>query len=320
MFSRKSCLCLLLAFLTTAALVAAVVCHLSRSRNTAEQVPPPHASGTRLHDAEAHADFQFEYQWNLRDCPSGTVILGGLEPQTIHEMKGDAIWTIALTARDGTLTINSDIPQPESANPFCKLHARFYIAEKPTVMVRMPSTRRHSLRRFTLFCSLEADYGFGIKRRTAYLQELAVDLTDGAADLQAPGIPASLKEQPHTYILRGAPTGLPERFCGTAAERELLRYLFELAKVENAATAAALLPQLRQRGQQLIDSFADASAPWPDCWGRGAGTARSLSRKVLPLLAHMQEHNCYDSAALAEFINVPIFCRIFGDAQEEAND
>ncbi len=320
MFSRKSCLCLLLAFLTTATLVAAVVCHLSRSHSTASQVPPPHTSGTRLHDTEAHADFQFEYHWNLRDCPSGTVILGDLEPQTTSELKGDTIWTIALTARDGTLTIKSDIPQPESANPLCKLHARFYIAEKPTITVRMPSTRRHPLRRFTLFCSLEADYGFGIKRRTAYLQELAVDLPDGAADLQPPTIPASLKDQPRTYILRGAPSGLPERFCGTAAERELLRYLFELAKVENTATADAQLPYLRQRGQQLIDTFADASAPWPACWGSGASTAHSLARKVLPLLAHMQEHNCYDSAEWADFINGPIFCRIFGDAEEADND
>ena len=113
-------------------------------------------------------------------------------------------------------------------------------------------------------------------------------------------------------MLRGAPTGLPERFCGTPTEKELLRYLFYLAMVEDSGTAAALLPGLKRRGQNLVDSMSDSTLPWPQCWKSGEETARELSRRVRPLLQHMQDNNCYNSAELAEFINGPIFSRIFG--------
>lgn len=272
----------------------------------------PHANGTSLSGAEEKADFHFVYRWNLRDCPTGTEILGAIEPSAIEQVAGDAIWNIELTAKKGKLTLKADPPALKSVSPFCKINARFCITEKPIVNLRMPDTQMHPHRHFILVCELGSDYGFGICRQTYYLQEMVVDLADGAADLQQVTIPPSLSQLPRHHVLRGAATGLPERFCGTPTEKELLRYLHLFAQIEDSGTAAALLPGIKRRADQLINTLTIHDKPWPDCWGSGAETARELSRRVLPLLRHMQEYNCYNSSTLAEFVNSPTFSRIFG--------
>lgn len=310
--SRKSCFCLLISLVVTAVLVVMLGYRLLQ-RDTAEfPLPIPHAEGTELTGPEAAADFHFTYRWNLRDCPTDTEILGSLDPTVADLIDGEALWSIELAAKNGRLSIKTDAPVLKSTSPFCKIRARYCITEKPVVQLRMPSTVLHPQRHFILACELTADYGFGFSRQTYYLQEMVVDLADGAADLQQVTIPPSLGKLPRHHVLRGAPTGLPERFCGTASEKELQRYLFYLAMVEDSGTAAALLPGLKRRGQNLIDTMADSSLPWPQCWKSGEETARELSRRVHPLLQHMQDHNCYNSAELAEFINGPIFSRIFG--------
>lgn len=317
MVSRKSCFCLLMALVFTTVLLVAVGYRVLQPNTATMPLPLPHATGTPLTGTEADSDFHFTYQWNLRDCPSGTEILGDPASQTVDKIKGDAIWRMELTARDGKLTLRTELPEWRSGNPLCKIHTRFCITEKQPVWQRMPSTRRHRRRHFLLACELSVDYGFGLSHQTIYMQELVVDLADGAADLQAPAIPPSLARLPRTRILRGAATGLPERFCGSVVERELLRYLHHLALVEDAGTAAALLPGLKRRGEHLTEYFAEANAPWPECWGTGADTARTLARRVRPLLRHMQEHNCYGSAELLEFVNGPVFSRIFGPPTED---
>lgn len=275
-------------------------------------LPLPHEEGTPLCGSEEKADFHFLYNWNLRDCPTETEILGDLEPEALEQVEGDAVWKIELTAKNGKLSLRATPPELEATSPFCKINARFCVTEKPLVQLRMPDTSIHPQRHFILACELTADYGFGLCRRTYYLQEMVVDLTDGAADLQQVSIPPSLSNLPRHHVLRGAATGLPERFCGTHTEKELLRYLFYFAMIEDSGTAAALLPGIKRRGVQLTEHFADKNKQWPNCWKNGADTARELSRRVRPLLRHMQDNNCYGSAALAEFVNGPIFSRIFG--------
>lgn len=307
---------MLISLVITAVLVVTLGYRLLQ-RDTAEfPLPIPHAEGTVLTGTEAAADFHFTYRWNLRDCPTDTEILGSVDPGVIDMIDGEAIWSIELTAKEGKLTIKTDAPVLKSTSPFCKIHARYCITEKPVIRLRMPTTKLHPQRHFILACELTADYGFGISRQTYYLQEMAVDLADGAADLQPPTIPPALGKLPRHHVLRGAPSGLPERFCGTATEKELLRYLFYLAMVEDSGTAAALLPGLKRRGQTLVDSMSDSALPWPQCWKSGAETARELSHRVRPLLQHMQEKNCYNSAQLAEFVNGPIFSRIFGPPEQ----
>lgn len=336
MISRKSCFCLLMAFVCTSLLLVALGYRVMQpctstlygiSRSAAapwvsdsgsdSATPLPPFAAIPLTEPELNADFHFTYRWNLKDSPSGTEILGASKPTTADLVSGDAVWTIELTARQGKLDIKASLPRWESANPLCKLHARFCITEKPIINLRMPNTRKHPQRHFILACELSADYGPILQRQTIYMQELVVDIADGAADLLAPAIPPSLSRLPRHRVLRGAPSGLPERYCGTAAERDLLRYLHYLATVEDAGTAAALLPGLRRQAQQLIDTYATPDTAWPDCWGSAADTARAISRKVRPLLRHMQEHNCYNSAELADFVNGSHFSRIFGPPQQD---
>lgn len=303
---------MLISLVVTAVLVVMLGYRLLQQNQVSMPLPLPHADGTSLSGAEEKADFHFIYRWNLRDCPTGTEILGATEPGAIEQVAGDAIWCIELTAKDGKLTLKADPPVLEAVSPFCKINARFCITEKPTVNLRMPSTRLHPQRHFILACELTADFGFGFSRQTYYMQEMVVDLADGAADLQQVTIPPALSHLPRHHVLRGAATGLPERFCGTTAEKELLRYLHFLALAEDSGSAAALLPGLKRRAEQLLNTHADKDKEWPECWGNAAATARELSRRVRPLLRHMQEHNCYNSADLAEFINSPTFSRIFG--------
>lgn len=310
--SRKSCFCMLISLVVTAVLAVLLGYRLMQRNQVSMPLPLPHAGGTALSGVEEKADFHFVYRWNLRDCPTGTEILGATEPSTVEQVAGDAVWNIELTAKDGKLTLKADPPTPESVSPFCKINARFCITEKPIVNLRMPDTQLHPQRRFILACELTADYGFGFSRQTYYLQEMVVDLADGAADLQQVTIPSALSRLPRHHVLRGAPTGLPERFCGTPTEKELLRYLHLFAQAEDSGSAAALLPGLRRRAEQLVNTLAAKDKQWPECWGSGAETARELSRRVRPLLQHMQEHNCYNSADLAEFVNSPTFSRIFG--------
>lgn len=303
---------MLISLVVTVMLAVTLGYRMLQQNQVSMPLPLPHADGTTLSGVEEKADFHFVYRWNLRDSPTGTEILGATEPSAIEQVAGDAVWDIELSAKDGKLTLKADPPELKSVSPFCKINARFCITEKPTVKLRMPSTRLHPQRRFILACELSADYGFGICRQTYYLQEMVVDLADGAADLQQVTIPPSLSQLPRHHVLRGAATGLPERFCGTPTEKELLRYLHLLAQVENSGTAAALLPGLKRRADQLVSTLTANDKPWPDCWCSGAETARELSRRVRPLLRHMQEHNCYNSSALAEFVNSPTFSRIFG--------
>lgn len=310
--SRKTCFCLLISFVFTVLLVVTIGYRILQSDRVSMPLPLPHAEGTMLKGTEAGADFRFTYRWNLRDCPTDTEILGDLEPPATQQVEGEAIWCIELIAENGKLTLKANPPALQSTSPLCKINARFCITEKPPVVLRMPNTTLHTQRHFVLACELAADYGFGYARRTCYLQELVVDLVDGAADLQQVTIPPSLRTMPRHHVLKGAESGLPERFCGTTTEKELLHYLFHLAMVEDTGTAAALLPGLKNRAERLVRLLTDKDKPWPDCWGSGADTAREISHRVQPLLRHMQDNNCYNSAELAEFVNGALFSRIFG--------
>lgn len=303
---------MLISLVFTVVLVVTLGYRVLQSNQISMPLPLPHAEGSQLSGPEARADFHFLYRWNLRDCPTHTEILGNLEPEALEQVDGDAVWAIELTAENGKLTLKTELPALQSTSPFCKINARFCITEKPPVPLRMPNTTVHPQRHFILACELSAEYGFGFSQQTYYLQEMVVDLTDGSADLQQVSIPPSLSKLPRHHVQRGANSGLPERFCGTPTEKELLHYLFYLAMIEDSGTASALLPGLKRRGNLLVEKLSSKDKPWPECWGSGADTARELSRRVRPLLQHMQENNCYNSAPLAEYINGTTFSRIFG--------
>lgn len=228
--------------------------------------------------------------------------------------------TIRLTAQNGALHVNtSELTFPKETG-LQRIGYAYRVSALPTTLLRMPDGSAHPQYHLLLRLDLTHKRPLRGTEKVIMLTELVIDPADGTVDAVLPDVPENIEnrhEYLYTYtVLAATDNGLPTRFCGNEAEQALQRYLYLVSAMHDAASAERLLPAVRERGQALVDTYAAPELPFPDCWGEAADTARRNARRIIPYLIRADEANCYDNAELADFLNSPLFARLFGNGQE----
>lgn len=181
---------------------------------------------------------------------------------------------------------------------------------------RQPTGKRHTIRHVLLSCELpaEADH-----TPTVFLLQLEVDTTLGSVDTMPCSTPARYAAMllPSRDYQSAAPTGMPEKYNGSPLRRDMLRLLYAMAAIDSPQLAEAAARELAPYAWKLAARAPEPHTPWPGCWGDTAEDAREIARRLTPTLVHLQENDCFDSQALADFINSPLFARIFGESFAE---
>lgn len=298
----------LLAFFTTAYLCVAL-----RPAWQADSVQFPSVQMIYLEKKPAHP-LRINYTWNLANSPARTVFVG--DEDIFRRLKGKAAWTLNFSTEGEKLIIGSAAPILHAESSLRHTHTQYGIYDMGHSHLRMPNGKIHRQQHIMLVWKISMQQSFQNKESTCLaVQEIVLDAEDGAADLVTPVLPKSVTlDNPVRHLVAGAPSGLPERFCGSRVEQELLRFLFRMASVCDEQTARTLAPKLRHLGHELLENFANPAQPWPDCWGTAAPTARLVAHRVIPLLQEWQANGCYGVAELADFVNGPVFGRIFGES------
>lgn len=269
----------------------------------------------REQNMESRADMEEEYRWSFKRSPSHTVFLHQNAQDAFSLLQGEPVWVLRFKARNGTAVVEGNLPQMQLDGVLGQVQAHFLVYPSGFATLRLPNGRQQFQRMFTLMCELTVTPClWGEPAHSIAVQQVMVDFYDDAMDLVEPEQARILAGgMRRVDVVSAVPSGLPERFCGNTCERELTRYLYSVASIYNQGTAALALPALQRQGRELVDTFADAEKPWPDCWGDAADTARLNAQKIIPLLQTFKEQNAYGSKELEEFLNGPVFQRIFGE-------
>lgn len=227
--------------------------------------------------------------------------------------------TIRLTAQNGALHVNTSKPSFPEETGLQRIGYAYQVSALPTTLLRMPDGSAHPQYHLLLRLDLTHKRLLRDTEKVIMLTELVIDPADGTVDAVQPDIPENIEnrqEYIYNYINpAAADSGLPTRFCGSESEQALQRYLYLVCAMHDAASTERLLPAVRRRGQVLVDTYASLKLPFPDCWGEAADTARRNARRIIPYLIRMDEANCYDNAELADFLNSPLFARLFGNGE-----
>ena len=264
---------------------------------------------------ENRADTEVEYRWSFKHSPSRTSFFHANAQDAFSLVAGDPVWVLRFKARDGMLVVDGELPEMRLDGMPGEVSAHFHVFQNGASTLRLPNGKVHFQRHFMLICELVVTPClWGERVHSIAAQQMVADFYDDAIDLADPELPyADLGEMRRVNVVSAVPTGLPERFCGNTCERELTRFLYQVASIDRKGVADMLVPMLTARGEDLAETFAENEMPWPECWGDAADTARLNAQKIIPLLQTFKERHAYGSAKLVDFVNSPVFQRIFGE-------
>lgn len=278
----------------------------------AGQMLPP-AVSYREDNAQLISGMDIRYDWAFDQLPQGSVVLADTpEPSLPAECPA---WRLHITAEGGSLSINGEEIASPMGNPVHRIGVHTSATFLPATLLHMPDGTIHPQYHLLLRAEMQSRDWLLRGERCIILTELVLDPHDGTADTVRADVPAEdARELPYRRdFYEETPTGLPTRFCGSAPEQALQRYLYLLCAMHHAESVRRLLPVVRSRGQLLVDTYADNDKSFPECWGCAAETAEENHRRILPYLLRLRDCECFDSAELADFINSPLFGRLFGD-------
>ena len=264
---------------------------------------------------ENRADTEVEYRWSFKHSPSRTAFFHAGAQDAFSLLAGDPVWVLRFKAHGGTLVLDGELPQMKLDGMPGEVSAHFHVFQNGTSTLRLPNGKVHFQRHFMLICELVVTPClWGERVHSIAAQQMVADFYGDAIDLADPELPyAAMGEMRRVNVVSAVPTGLPERFCGNTCERELTRFLYQVASIDRKGVADMLVPMLEARGRELADTFAEGEKPWPECWGDAADTVRLNAQKIIPLLQTFKEQHAYGSAKLVDFVNGPVFQRIFGE-------
>ena len=264
---------------------------------------------------ENRADTEVEYRWSFKHSPTRTAFFHANAQDAFSLLAGDPVWVLRFKAHDGTLVLDGELPQMKTDGMHGEVDAHFHVFQNGASTLRLPNGKVHFQRHFMLICELVVTPClWGERAHSIAVQQMVADFYGDAIDLADPELPyADMGGMRRVNVVSAVPSGLPERFCGNTCERELTRFLYQVASIDRKGVADMLVPMLEARGRELADAFAESEKPWPECWGDAADTVRLNARKIIPLLQTFKERHAYGSAKLVDFVNGPVFQRIFGE-------
>lgn len=253
------------------------------------------------------------YRMGTARCPGITLMESSDGVRGFSELLQDAVWVIDARVRDGKLMISAPPPLLHAKSSLCRVISSSSVSIRGTHRVRMPDGKTHVKYVVALRLRAEIQPSFWAASHVSEMaQVLLIDPVAGTMDY--------LNPEPYFPVAAGELTvvpadgELPQRYSGSATRQEMLRMLDLLASVTNGRMADAAGMTLAARADNFVALMAEADAAWPECWGTDAATARELHEAVVPTLLFLQRNACFDSQALADFINSEDFGRIFGES------
>lgn len=234
-----------------------------------------------------------------------------------QQIKGNK-WKIQVVCKNGKLSVLA--PPAELSAENGHLRVVSFAGIGAAREVRSPNGNIHTEYLMHISCFAEFTPTFWRDpQRSHWVQFITIDVEDEAAD---PGTP--LWAPPNDEFRRryrmntqGPQPTLPARYCNAPIENAMLRLLHTLAACTED-THRHYTPTLIAGARQLRRFASDA--PWPECWGTHAQTARELSYRLGPTLVYLQQNACFGNADLADFINSEDFAAIYGSDFSQARD
>lgn len=255
------------------------------------------------------------FLWDPADLPTLSLLLSDVEHPTVQTRC--FAHTVRITA-DGT-ALRAELEPRFGAQEEGWEHVGFNCRATflPATILRMPDGGVHPQYHLLLEQDMSFRAPFQKEEHALALTELVIDPLDGTVDVVLPDIPQEKrKTMPQVTAIAHAQHDpqLPARFCGTETEQRLQRYLFLVVSMHHAESTRRLLPSVIARGEKLMETDCAPDKPFPECWGDAQETALANHRRILPYLRRLQALDCFGIPELADFINSPLFGRLFGES------
>lgn len=273
-----------------------------------------------IREIDQRSSWSCDYTWDLAKSPDNTLLLGD---QEILSQIIPMEWKLRIDVKDNQLSVSYDTPEARAESPFCQTKTIYHVAWDPFPISRTtPNGSIHGEHRLHLMCEIIITPSFwGNPIHSVFVQELSIDVTDGTADLVRPSISPVLEQQLGSVLITdGIEPDLPRRYCGSPAEQGLLKLLYQFSDIDQEHIAEKATPILKKQAEKLVNDHAQADLPWPECWGDAADMAKQVSRRATTTLIRLQQQECYKNQELADFINSPLFARVFGEKFEAATE
>lgn len=261
------------------------------------------------------------FVWNPADLPTRSLLLAtDEEPRLLQRVPA-----VPLRLRtDGRqIAVESDTDFRAEEELWEQLGFCYKERTLPPTLLRMPDGSVHVQYHLLLQMEMMSRSLFQPNEHVFALTELVIDPIDGTVDAVTPDCDDAVTERAFPVrricCAQNDPP-LPARFCGTETEQSLQRYLYLVVSMHNAESARRLLPAVIARGQKLVDAACDTEQDFPDCWGEAADTARLNHRRILPYLLRLRELDCFGLPELADYLNSPLFARLFGESWTSPNE
>lgn len=256
----------------------------------------------------AQSTFAFTHNIALSSPQRGTWIdtrASGLQQPIIGQD-----WHIRVFCRDGQLRVEAMPPEAGADMGQLRLECSAGIGDRR--LVRSPNGRMHTEYLLHISCFAEFTPTFWRpKQNSLWVQFITINVEDEAADMGTPLWTTPEREFTNRFRMstNGPMPVLPARYCNAPLDNAMLRLLHTLAAC-TPETHQQYVPTLTAGAAGLCRFATDA--PWPECWGQAAQTARDLAYRLGPTLVYLQQNACFGNEQLIDFINGDDFATIFG--------
>ncbi len=267
----------------------------------------------KLSRHDGNNDISFEYRWDLSKSPSGTLLSGDIQPDAFSLIQ-PAEWVIKVYTEKGQLKAAVNTPIIHATNSTYSVKTKYSAYFSYPTLHYTPSGSTAAEHHLHLCCEITiTPTWWRTPISTKAEQVLSINPTLGCADIIPPTANwAGASDGPTQKLIKdGEEAKLPARFCGTKREQILQFLLYEFADAAFSADAARL-QQFYACAQMYAEQLTTPDKEWPYCWEEAAEQARRGAQLIEPTLTIIQHNNCYDMQELADFINGPVFARIFG--------
>ncbi len=271
---------------------------------------PPFCENTaiKLSRHDGNNDVSFEHRWDLSKSPKGTLLSGELQ-QNAFNLIQPAEWVIKVYTENGQLKAATSAPVLHAKDTTYSVKTRYYTYFKHPTLHYSPNGNRIAEHHLHLCCEITITPTWWRTPITTKAEQiLSIYPSLGCADIITPSVNELQNKQ---LIANGEDAKLPARFCGSKREQVLQFLLYEFADAALSADATRL-QRFYAHAHMYAEQLTTADKEWPLCWEEAAPQAQRGAQLIEQTLTIIQQHNCYDMQELADFINGPVFARIFG--------
>ncbi len=292
--------------------IVALAYRTAFEEDRAETIDYFNSPSIKLSSHDANHDICFEHRWNLSQSPRGTVQEGSLQPNAFGMIQ-PAEWLVKIYTKNGHLCADFTPPVIHATDPTGLVKTHYYAYFTRPTWHYCPNGSMVAEYNLCLHCDITITPAWWRSPiTTRAIQVLNICPALGCADLTTAYTAALSDDTPRQIITDAPEAELPARFCGTQREQALQFLLYEFADAALGADTERL-QQFYRTAQEYTEQLTTADKDWPACWEEAAEQARRAAQLAERTLTIIQENNCYDSEELANFINGPVFARIFGN-------